>query len=91
MSRAFVDDDRDDSGRPRRRFALPPRDDPGFDAAAAVALMEAAREGVTGDAEQATGYYWGEARLRPHVARILEEARRAGDDRLEQLAERFLR
>jgi hypothetical protein len=55
MSRAFVDDDRDDAGRPRREFDLPPRDDPGFDAAAARALLEAARDGVTGDAEQATG------------------------------------
>lgn len=90
MSRAFVDDDRDDAGRPRRRFALPPRDDPAFDAEAAKALLEAAREGVTGDAEQATGYYWGESRLRPHVERILDAARRSGDDRLEQLAERFL-
>jgi len=91
MSRAFVDDDRAASGRPRRRFGLPDRDDPAFDAAAASALLEAAREGVTGDAEQETGYYWGEARLRPHVERILAEARRAGDDRLEQLAERFLK
>lgn len=91
MSRAFVDDDRDESGRPRRRFALPERDDPGFDAAAAAALLEAARDGVTGDAELETGYYWGERRLRRHVERILAEARRSGDDRLEQLAERFLK
>lgn len=91
MSRAFVDDDRDDSGRPRRRFVLPDRDDPGYDAAAAAALLEAAREGVTGDAEQATGYYWGEQRLRPHVERIRRQAERDGDDRLEQLATRFLK
>jgi hypothetical protein len=45
MSRAFVDDDRDDAGRPRREFDLPAREDPGFDAAAAKALLEAAREG----------------------------------------------
>jgi hypothetical protein len=90
VSRAFVDDDRDDAGRPRRRFSLPPREDPGFDAAAAAALLEAAREGVTGDAEQATGYYWGEAVLRQHVERIRAEAERLGDDRLEQLARRFL-
>ncbi|HEX9564261.1 MAG TPA: hypothetical protein VF981_09835 [Gemmatimonadaceae bacterium] len=91
MSRAFVNDDRDESGRPRRRFTLPPRDDPGFDAAAAAALLEAARDGVTGDAEQETGYYWGEVRLRPHVERILADAHRTGDDRLEQLAARFLK
>jgi hypothetical protein len=91
MSRAFVDDDRDDAGRPRREFYLPPRDDPGFDAAAARALLEAARDGVTGDAEQATGYYWGDATLKPHVESIRQEAIRAGDDRLEQLASRFLK
>jgi hypothetical protein len=91
MSRAFVDDDRDDAGRPRREFDLPPRDDPGFDAAAARALLEAAREGVTGDAEQATGFYWGDTALRTHVAAIRDEAARLGDERLQQLAERFLK
>jgi hypothetical protein len=91
MSRAFVDDDRDDAGRPRREFDLPPREDPEFDAAAAHALLEAAREGVTGDAEQATGYYWGDAALKPYVAAIRDEAERSGDERLQQLAERFLK
>lgn len=91
MSRAFVDDDRDDAGRPRREFDLPPRDDPGFDAAAARALLEAAREGVTGDAEQATGYYWGDAALRAEVEAIRERAALEGDERLQQLAERFLK
>jgi hypothetical protein len=89
MSRAFVDED--SGGGPRRRFALPPRGDPGFDAAAADALLEGAREGATGDAEDATGYRWGEPRLHVHVERILERARREKDERLEQLAERFLR
>ena len=55
------------------------------------ALLEAARTGDTGSAEMATGYYWGEPALKPHVTRILERARRERDDRLEQLAERFLR
>jgi hypothetical protein len=91
MSRAFVDDDRDDSGRPRREFNLPPRDDPGFDAAAARALLEAAREGATGDAEQATGYYWGDAALKTQVEAIRREAVKDGDERLEQLAERYLK
>lgn len=90
MSRAFVKDDAGSWGTPGRRFGLPPRDDPGFDAAAATALLEAAREGDTGAAEQATGYYWGEVRLRAHVEGILERARREGDERLAQLAERFL-
>ena len=91
LSRAFVDDDRDESGRPRREFDLPPREDPGFDAAAAKALLEAARDGVTGDAEQATGYYWGDAVLRTHVEAIRKQALKEGDERLEQLAERFLK
>jgi hypothetical protein len=39
----------------------------------------------------ATGYYWGEPRLRAHVQQILARARASGDDRLEQLAERYLR
>jgi hypothetical protein len=90
MSRAFVNEDAG-GGTPRRRYDLPARDDPGFDAAAAEALLEAARIGETGDAELATGYYWGEPRLRPHVERILTRARAERDDRLEQVAERFLR
>jgi hypothetical protein len=89
MSRAFVNEDA--GGGPRRRFSLPPRDDPEFDDVAAAVLLEAAREGATGDAEEATGYRWGEPRLHPHVMRILERARDERDERLEQLAERFLR
>lgn len=91
MSRAFVNEDAGPWGDPSRRFVLPPRDDPGFDAAAAAAMLDAARTGETGSAEMATGYYWGEPRLRPHVQQILARARSDSDDRLEQLAERFLR
>ena len=90
MSRAFVNEDAGGSA-PRRGYGLPARDDPGFDAAAATALLEAARVGETESAELATGYYWGEPKLRAHVQRILAGARAEGDDRLEQLAERFLR
>lgn len=90
MSRAFVKDDADDAV-PRRDYHLPPRDDPSFDAAAAHAMLEAARAGETASAEQATGYLWGEPALKPHVEKILREAERSGDDRLEQLASRFLR
>jgi len=91
VSRGFVDEDAGNQwGNPGRRFDLPDRDDPAFDAAAAAALLEAARDGETGSAEMATGYYWGERRLRPYVARILERAIVEGDERLEQLAERFL-
>lgn len=90
MSRAFVNED-SGGAAPRRNYALPDRDDPDFDEAAARALLEAARAGETASAEEATGYYWGEPRLHVHVRRVLDEARRSNDDRLEQLAERFLR
>lgn len=89
MSRAFTKEGEgwDD---PSYRVSLPPRDDPGFDAAAAAALLEAAREGKTGSAEAATGYYWGEPKLHVHVRALLDAARDSGDERLVQLAERFL-
>lgn len=90
MSRAFVNEDAGGGG-PRRNYHLPERDDPDFDAAAASALLEAARAGETAAAEDATGYRWGEPRLAPHVRRILKQAEKDGDDRLEQLARRFLR
>ena len=90
MSMAFLRDDAEGE-MPRRDYDLPPRDDPDFDRAAARALLEAARVGETQLAERATGYYWGEAGLKPHVEALLVEAERARDDRLEQLARRFLR
>jgi len=71
MSRAFVNEDAG-GGAPRRGYGLPARDDPGFDAAAAEALLEAARAGETESAEAATGYYWGEPRLRAHVQRAAQ-------------------
>jgi hypothetical protein len=89
MSRAFINEDAGSGDVPR--FPLPPRDDPAFDTAAARALLHGADLGDTASAEAATGYYWGEPRLRPTVERILEEAREDGNERLEQLAERFLR
>ena len=72
-------------------WALPARDDPSFDEAAAAALLEGARVSEVLEAEEATGYAWGAARLRPFVERALERARREKDDRLEQVAERFLK
>lgn len=92
MSRAFV---KEDSGFvPPGRFGLPPRDDPAFDAAAAMALLEAARDADTPSAEAATGYRWGEPRLRPHVRRILAEAEARPEDeqdrRFLRVARRFL-
>ncbi len=90
MSRAFLRDDAEGE-MPRRNYALPPKDDPGYDRAAARALLEAARVSETQLAERATGYYWGEPRLRPFVEEVLAEAEKANDDRLEQVARRFLR
>ena len=90
MSRAFVKEDAG-WGDPGRRYSLPSREDPAYDEAAAEALLEGARAGDTGSAESATGYYWGEKKLRPYVELIRTRAEEAGDERLQQLAERFLR
>jgi len=90
VSRAFLRDDAEGE-MPRRNYDLPERDDPDFDRAAARALLEAARVNETQLAERATGYYWGEPRLKPFVEEMLAEAERASDDRLEQVARRFLR
>ena len=90
MSRAFLRDDAEGE-MPRRNYDLPKRDDPDFDRVAARAMLEAARVGETQLAERATGYYWGEPALKPYVETILVEAEAAKDDRLEQLARRFLR
>ena len=89
MSRAFVNEDAD--GQDAARYTLPDRADPTYDLAAARALLRGADQGDTPGAEAATGYYWGDPALFPHVERLLAEAREDGDDRLEQLAERFLR
>jgi hypothetical protein len=90
VSRAFLRDDAEGE-MPRRNYALPERDDPDYDRAAAEALVEAARINETQLAERATGYYWGEAKLRPYVEKIAAEAEKVGDDRLEQVARRFLK
>jgi hypothetical protein len=92
MSRAFVKED--EGFVPPGHFGLPPRDDPGFDAAAARALVEAARDGNTASAESATGYRWGEPRLHRHVRRILDRALQAPeheqDTRFIRVARRFV-
>ena len=90
MSRAFVNEDAGDA-ESTARYALPDRADPTYDHAAARALLRGADLGDTVGAEAATGYYWGDPTLVSHVERILAEARQDGDERLEQLAERFLR
>jgi hypothetical protein len=94
MSRAFVKEDGDDP-KPRVHFGLPSRRDPGFNAAAALALIEAARDGYTELAEEATGYKWGDPALHPHVQKLLDkETQRPEpeqDRRFIQVARRFLR
>ena len=88
MSRAFINEDAGEGPAPR--YSLPPRTDPGYDEAAAWALLEGANHGDSASAEAATGYRWGEPRLIPHVRRLLDQARTRHNDRMEQLAERFL-
>jgi hypothetical protein len=92
MSRAFV---KEDGGHvPPGRFGLPAPDHPAYDAAAARALLEAARDGNTESGEAATGYRWAEPRLRKHVRLILAEAEalpeEEQDRRFIRVARRFL-
>lgn len=93
MSRAFVKEDAGDFVPPGR-FGLPARDDPSYDAAAALALLEAARDGQTPSAEAATGYRWGDARLQDYVRRFLEKEldrpEEVRDQRFIQVARRYL-
>ena len=88
MSRAFVNED---ASGPEPRYDLPDRSDPNYDAAAARALLDGANVGDSYSAELATGYQWGDKKLFPHIKKILQQAKKEGDERLEQLAERFLR
>jgi hypothetical protein len=93
MSRAFVKEGEGEHVRPGN-FGLPPEDAPGFDAAAARALLEAARDANTPSAESATGYRWGEPRLHPHVRRLLADAEALPEEeqdlRYIRVARRFL-
>ena len=88
MSRAFVNED---ASGPEPRYNLPDKSDPNYDAAAARALLDGANVGDSYSAELATGYRWGEPKLRKHVELILAGAKREGDERLVQLAERYLK
>ena len=88
MSRAFVNED---AGAAPERYPLPPREEPGFPLAAARALLRGADVGDTPGAEAATGFFFGDPVLKREVEQILAEAREDGNERLEQLAERFLR
>ncbi len=90
MSRAFVNEDAGGADAPGR-YPLPERGDPGFALAAARALLRGADAADTIGAEAATGYYWGDPALEPEVLQLLAEAREEGNERWEQLAERYLR
>jgi hypothetical protein len=94
MSRAFVKDD-DNDAKPKRHFGLPARNDRAYNAASALALLEAARDGYVEDAEEATGYRWGDPALHKHVQLLMEKelARPEAeqDRRFIQMARRFLR
>jgi hypothetical protein len=94
MSRAFVREDTEDN-TPQLKFTLPKGRDPGFAAAAAMALLDAAYAGQTSAGEEATGYRWGEPALAHEVRRIMEEQEALPeaeqDRRLIQVARRFLR
>jgi hypothetical protein len=94
MSRAFVREDRDDDV-PRQQFSLPSARSPSYRAAAALLLLEAARDGVLIDAEKATGLEWGDRRFRAEVQRVLDaelgRPEEEQDRRLIQVARRYLR
>ena len=90
MSRAFVKDDADGPA-PQDRYRLPAPDDPGFEEAVARALLAGANEGDSIGAEEATGYLWGDKRLVLIMTLLRDDAVRMEDDRMESLANRFLR
>jgi hypothetical protein len=89
MSRAFVKEDGD--GDALGKYPLPERSDPGFTLAAARVLLHGADQGDTVGAEGATGFYWGDPALEREVSQLLAEAREQGNERMEQLAGRYLR
>jgi len=89
MSRAFVNEDA--GGELDPVYRLPDPDSPYYDEAAAWALIQGADQGDSLGAEAATGYKWGDGHLTPLIRVILEESEAAGQDRVAQLARRFLR
>lgn len=89
MSRAFVNEDA--GSEPEPRYVLPDPDSEHYDRGAAHALIEGANAGNRRSAEAATGFRWGEPRLRPEIEKILEDAEARDQPRIAQLARRFLR
>lgn len=89
MSRAFVNEDA--GGGPDPEYRLPDPDSPYYREAAAWALIQGADEGDSRGAEEATGYRWGDPLLAQEMEAILAQAQEEGQDRVAQLARRFLR
>jgi hypothetical protein len=89
MSRAFVNEDADGGREPEYR--LPDPDSPYYREAAAWALVQGADQGDSRGAENATGYRWGDPLLASQMQAILTDAEERGEDRVAQLARRFLR
>jgi hypothetical protein len=90
MSRAFVNEDAG-GGDALGKYPLPERGDPAFALAAARVLLRGADQGDTVGAEAATGFYWGDPSLEREVSQLLAEAREEGNERMEQLAGRYLK
>ncbi|MDE3003604.1 MAG: hypothetical protein OXU33_04880 [Gemmatimonadota bacterium] len=88
MSRAFV---KEDDHEQEPEFRLPDPDSPYYAEAAAWALIQGADEGDSRSAELATGYDWGDSALTAQVEEILQRAEAEGEDRVAQLARRYLR
>tara|TARA_B110000014_G_C19973019_1_gene503753 strand:- start:503 stop:778 length:276 start_codon:yes stop_codon:yes gene_type:complete len=88
MSRAFIKEDLDD---PAPTYQLPDPESPYYQEAAAWALLQGADQGDSRSAELATGYDWGDPILASIVIAILEKAETDNEDRVAQLARRFLR
>jgi hypothetical protein len=88
VSRAFV---KEDDHQDEPEFRLPDPDSPYYAEAAAWALIQGADEGESRAAELATGYRWGDPELIGQIEAILTKAESDGQDRVAQLARRFLR
>ena len=88
MSRAFV---KEDDHEQEPDYRLPDPDSPYYAEAAAWALIQGADGGDSRGAELATGYRWGDPLLKAEVEKVLERAEEEGEERVAQLARRFLR
>ena len=88
MSRAFV---REDDHQREPEYRLPDPESPYYAEAAAWALIHGADEGDSRSAELATGFRWGDPALVEEIEAILERAEADGEDRVAQLARRYLR